>query len=84
MAYEHHFGKAYVKPHHSLTPSAGAEERGKEVPFVVPVEIHPDSSKAQIRGKTLLFSSAAELRRALLLTIFHACQGQGIFHSPIL
>lgn len=26
VAYEHHFRKAYVKPHHSLTPSAGAEE----------------------------------------------------------
>lgn len=63
------------------TPSAGAEE-GKEVPFIVPMEIHPDSSKAQIRGKPSLFSSTESC--AQLLTILHSCQGRGIFHSPIL
>lgn len=54
------------------------------MPFVVSVEIHPESSKVQIRGKTSLFSSTVELNHALLLTIFCTCQGWGIFLSPIL
>lgn len=63
------------------TPSAGVEE-GKVVLFIVPMEIYPDSSKAQIRGKPSLFSSTDSC--ALLQIIFHSCQGRGVFHSPIL
>lgn len=63
------------------TASAGAEE-GKEMPFIVPMKIYPDSSKAQIRGKPSLFSSTESC--ALLWTIFHACQGRGTFSSPLL
>lgn len=60
------------------TPSAGAEE-GKEVPFIVPMEIYPDSSKAQIRGKPSLFSSMESC--AWLLTILHFLSGKR--HFPL-